>query len=129
MRVLVDTHMLVWLSAATERLPGRARAIIEDPANEIFFSAASIWELTVKHALGKAEIPIHPRILYNALAENDFPEIAMTSLHGLTAGSLPPIHKDPFDRMLIAQSMIEGCLLLTSDKMLARYDAPVQLIV
>jgi PIN domain nuclease of toxin-antitoxin system len=68
-------------------------------------------------------------MLHNALAENSFPEITISSLHGLTATSLPPIHKDPFDRMLIAQSIVEGCLLLTSNRTLARYDAPVQLVV
>jgi PIN domain nuclease of toxin-antitoxin system len=129
MKILVDTHMLVWLAAATARLPLAAREIIEDPDNEIFFSSASIWELTIKHSLGKGEIPVHPRVLHTALAAHDFQEIAITSLHGLAAGSLPPIHKDPFDRIMIAQSIAEDCILITSDRMLARYDAPVRLLL
>ena len=94
----------------------------------LFFSSASLWELSVKHALGKGDIPVHPRILYQALQEQDFHELPLTSLHTFVLESLPLIHKDPFDRILIAQATSEGMLLLTSDATLARYEGPIQLV-
>jgi len=128
MKLLLDSHILVWMAAMTARLPEEARLLIEEPANNIFFSSVSIWELTVKHTIDKDDIPVHPSVLYRALIENDLKEIQVTGMHGLGVGSLPMIHKDPFDRLLVAQCISEGMILLTSDKMLARYDAPIRLV-
>jgi PIN domain nuclease of toxin-antitoxin system len=128
MKILIDSHLLVWLSAATAKLPLDARKLIEDKEHRLFFSSASIWELTVKHSLGKNDIPVHPRVLHAALIENGFEELPVTSAHALSVGALPPVHKDPFDRILVAQSIAEGMLLLTSDEILAQYDAPVRFV-
>jgi len=128
MRILLDSHLLVWLAAATARLPSVAREMIEDTENLLFFSSASIWELSVKHSLGRNDIPVHPRALHRALLENNFQELSINSDHAFALESLPPIHKDPFDRILIAQSISEGMLLLTSDEMIAKYNGPIRLV-
>ncbi|MCY1664913.1 type II toxin-antitoxin system VapC family toxin [Rhizobium sp. SL86] len=128
MKVLLDSHILVWSAAQTNKLSAQTRAFLEDPDNVLFFSSASLWELSVKHALGKGDIPVHPRILYQALQEQDFYELPLTSQHTFVLETLPPIHKDPFDRILIAQATSEDMLLLTSDATIARYDGPIRLV-
>ncbi len=128
MKILLDSHLLVWLVGASDRLPSSAREIIEAPDNEIFFSSASIWELSIKYASGKIGLKLPPRMLYRVLVESDFKELAVTALHALDVDSLQPIHKDPFDRILIAQSMSEGMLLLTSDETIAMYNGPIRLV-
>ncbi|MEV4607898.1 type II toxin-antitoxin system VapC family toxin [Neorhizobium sp. LMR1-1-1.1] len=127
MKLLLDSHILVWLAAMSTKLPAQARLLIEDTDNSLFFSAASIWELSVKHALGRDDIPVHPRVLYRALLDNGFQELPITSEHAFALEALPPIHKDPFDRILIAQALSEGMLLLTSDETIARYKGPIRL--
>lgn len=127
MKLLLDSHILVWLAAMSTKLPAQARLLIEDTDNSLFFSAASIWELSVKHALGRDDIPVHPRVLYRALLDNGFKELPVTSEHAFALEALPPIHKDPFDRILIAQALSEGMLLLTSDETIARYKGPIRL--
>jgi PIN domain nuclease of toxin-antitoxin system len=128
MRLLLDSHLLVWLSAETAKLPTTARQLIEDSENMLFFSSASLWELMVKYALGKNDIPVHPRVLHRALLGNNFTELPVTGFYALAVENLPSIHKDPFDRILIAQAMSEGMTLLTSDETVALYNAPVQLV-
>ncbi len=128
MKILLDSHLLVWLAAATTKLPPAARVFIEDNENTLFFSSASVWELMVKYSLGKNDIPVHPRVLHRALLDNGFAELPITSEHAFTVESLASIHKDPFDRILIAQSMTEGMLLLTSDETIARYNGPIRLV-
>jgi len=128
MKILLDSHLLVWLAAATAKLSPAARVFIEDTQNTLFFSSASIWELMVKYALGRDDIPVHPRVLHRALLDNGFTELAMTSMHAFNVEHLPPIHKDPFDRILIAQSLSEGMILLTSDETIAQYNGPIQLV-
>ncbi|WP_353622914.1 type II toxin-antitoxin system VapC family toxin [Aliirhizobium terrae] len=96
--------------------------------NQLFFSAASIWELTIKYASGRSDYTFPPAILREALIGNGFQELPITSEHGLTVGLLPPLHKDPFDRILIAQAMSEGMLLITSDETIAQYDGPIRLV-
>lgn len=128
MRLLLDSHILVWLAAMSAKLPAQARPFVEDTDNTLFFSAASIWELFVKHALGREDIPVHPRVLHRALLDNGFQEIPVTSDHAFALEALPPIHKDPFDRILIAQATSEGMLLLTSDETIARYNGPIRLV-
>jgi PIN domain nuclease of toxin-antitoxin system len=128
MKILLDTHLLVWLVGASDRLPAVAQQVIQDADNEIFFSSASIWELSIKYASGKLGIELPPRMLYRVLIESDCRELAVTSKHALEVDALQPIHKDPFDRILIAQAMSEGMLLLTSDETIAQYNAPIRLV-
>lgn len=128
MKILLDSHLLVWLAAATAKLPPAARLFIEDAQNTLFFSSASVWELMVKHSLGKNDIPVHPRVLHRALLDNNFTELPITSAHAFIVEALPPLHKDPFDRILIAQAMSEGMLLLTSDETIAQYNGPIRLV-
>jgi PIN domain nuclease of toxin-antitoxin system len=127
MRLLLDSHLLVWFAAMTAKLPSQARPLIEDIGNTLFFSSASIWELTVKHALGREDIPIHPRVLHRGLLDNSFQELPISSSHAFGVAALPPIHKDPFDRILIAQAISEDMTLLTSDETIARYNGPIRL--
>jgi PIN domain nuclease of toxin-antitoxin system len=127
-RILFDTHLLIWFIGASERLPSGAREAIEDENNQLFFSAASIWELSIKQSTGKAQLALPPELLHRQLIENDFEEVPVTSAHGLTVSVLAPIHKDPFDRILIAQAMAEGMLLLTADETVAQYNGPIRLV-
>jgi PIN domain nuclease of toxin-antitoxin system len=128
MRFLLDAHLLVWLAALSERLPAEVREIAEDPTNEIFFSSASIWELTIQFSAAKTTLALPPNILYRELIDNDFEELPVSATHALAVETLPWIHKDPFDRILIAQSISEGMLLLTSDDTIAQYSGPIRLV-
>lgn len=104
------------------------REIVADSANMPLFSAASLWELAIKQALGRADIPADLRGFRGALLAFGWQEVVVTSLHALAIGGFPPIHKDPFDRILLAQAIVEGALLLTADPILARYPGPVRLV-
>ncbi|TNM66311.1 type II toxin-antitoxin system VapC family toxin [Aliirhizobium smilacinae] len=128
MRILLDTHLLIWLVGASERLPSSAREAIENSNNQLFFSAASIWELSTKQSTGRARLELPPEILHRQLLDNHFDELPVTATHGLAVCGLEQIHKDPFDRILIAQAMSEGMLLLTSDETIARYNGPIRLV-
>lgn len=128
MKILLDTHLLIWLVGASERLSFTARQAIEDVRNELFFSAASIWELSIKHSTGRARLELPPELLYRQLLDGGFIEVPVTATHGLAVTELEPIHKDPFDRILIAQATSEGMLLLTSDETIARYNGPIRLV-
>ena len=97
-----------------------------DPRNELIFSAASLWEIAIKKGLGREDFQVDARLLRRGLLDNGYSELGITSGHAVAMDSLPPIHKDPFDRLLIAQSMVEGITLLTTDPIVARYPAPVQ---
>lgn len=126
MRILVDTHLLLWASEASPRLPRIASKLISDPANELIFSVASIWEISIKHAKGMSSFHAHPGTVWEGLLENGYVELPVLGKHAVAAGSLPRIHKDPFDRILIAQSLVEGLTLLTSDATVARYPGPIR---
>ncbi len=128
MRILLDTHVLLWAAATPERLPPAARALIEDAANEPCFSAASLWEVAIKSGLGRDDFSIDPRLLRRALLENGYAELPITGAHAVAVDLLPPIHGDPFDRLLVAQAQIEAMTLLTADEIVARYPGPVELI-
>ena len=99
---------------------------IENPDNDLAFSAASLWEVAIKRGLGRADFTVDPRLLRRGLLDNGYHELAITSEHAVAADGLPPIHKDPFDRVLIAQSIVEGITLLTVDDLVGRYPAPVR---
>lgn len=126
MKLLIDTHLLLWAAVEPERLPAAVRNLFNDKLNEPLFSAASIWEAAIKYALGRADFRLPPHLLRRGLLDNGYGEIPITSEHGLVAGTLPNIHRDPFDRILVAQATVEGILLLTSDADVARYPGPIR---
>ncbi|UVK49357.1 type II toxin-antitoxin system VapC family toxin (plasmid) [Mesorhizobium sp. AR07] len=126
MKLLLDTHLLLWAAAEPDQLPLAAMAEIENPDNDLVFSAASLWEVAIKRALGRADFTVDPRLLRRGLLDNGYHELAITSEHAVAVDGLPPIHKDPFDRILIAQSIVEGITLLTVDDLVAQYPAPVR---
>lgn len=128
MRLLVDTHLLLWATARSRRLPKEARQLLEDPANEIFFSAASLWEIVIKAALRKPDFKVDVALLRPALAEMGFAELPVSGAHAERLASIPPLHKDPFDRMLVAQSLAEPLVLLTNDGVLAAYGDVVRVV-
>jgi PIN domain nuclease of toxin-antitoxin system len=125
-KLLLDTHLLLWAAGTPERLAPSARRLINDTANQLFFSAASLWEITIKRGLGRNDFQVDPRLLRRGLLDNGYADLAVTGEHAVAVASLPPIHKDPFDRMLIAQAMVEGILLLTADRIVTRYSGPVR---
>jgi len=126
MKLLLDTHILLWACAAPSSLPAEAVALIEDRGNDLLFSAASIWEVGIKNAMGKPGFRFDPAVLRRALLDANYQELPMTSQHGIAAAGLPPIHNDPFDRMLIGQALTEGFVLVTSDLAIARYAGPIR---
>ena len=127
MKYLLDTQMLIWAAALPESLPDRAMKLIGDPKNELFFSPASLWEVAIKSGLGKPSFQFDASLLRRGLLDNNYRELAITGLHAAGVGGLPDIHKDPFDRMLLAQAKADGLWLLTSDSVLKKYPAPVEL--
>jgi len=128
MKVLLDTHLLLWAAGQPELLSQEARDLLDDPMNELLFSAANLWEVTIKRALDRDDFQVNPRLLRRGLLDNGYGELAITSEHAIAVELLPPIHKDPFDRILIAQSVVEGITLLTSDPLVARYSGLVRRI-
>lgn len=128
MKLLLDTHLLLWAAGMPERLPEAALEFLNDPLNELLFSAASIWEIAIKNGLGRDDFRVEPRLLRRGLLDNGYVELPITSQHAVGIDSLPPVHKDPFDRLLLAQALSEGILLLTSDAQLARYPGPVRYV-
>ncbi|OYO31939.1 type II toxin-antitoxin system VapC family toxin [Janthinobacterium sp. PC23-8] len=126
MKLLLDTHLLLWAAGDPGRMSPVALALIEDAGNELFFSAASLWEISIKHGLGRVDFQADPRVLRRALLDNGYSELPIISEHAVAIEGLPPIHKDPFDRMLVAQATVEGITLLTADALLAQYPGPVR---
>ena len=128
MKLLLDTHLLLWAAGAPDRLPAAARDLVEDPGNILIFSVASLWEIAIKRGLGRNDFRVDPRLLRRGLIDNGYVELAITSEHVVAVDSLPPLHRDPFDRLLIAQATAEGVTLLTSDKALAAYPGPIRVV-
>ncbi|MCL1962270.1 MAG: type II toxin-antitoxin system VapC family toxin [Desulfovibrionaceae bacterium] len=126
MKLLLDTHLLLWAAGAPKRLSAAARKLIESADNRLFFSVASIWEIVIKRALDRADFQVDALLLRRGLLDNGYAELAVTGEHALAVESLPPIHKDPFDRLLVAQAAIEGMTLLTTDANVVRYAGPVR---
>ena len=126
MKFLLDTQLLLWAAGQPERLSPAVRKLLNSPQNELLFSAASLWEITIKHGLGRKDFVVEPRLLRRGLLDNGYVELPITSQHAVGIDSLPPLHKDPFDRLLLAQALAEGITLLTSDVQLARYPGPVR---
>ena len=128
MKLLLDTHLLLWVANEPKRLPRAARVQIESPENELLFSAASIWEITIKRGLGREDFDVDPRVLRRALLDNGYTELPITGEHAINVDRLPSEHNDPFDRILVAQAMMEGITLLTNDRKLTEYRGPVRLV-
>jgi len=127
-KLLLDTHLLLWAAGFPDRMSPEARQILEDPGNELFFSAASLWEVAIKTGLGRQDFAVDARVLRRGLLDNGYSELPVASEHAVAIDGLPPIHKDPLDRLLIAQSMVEGITLLTSDEVVGQYPGPIRTV-
>ena len=128
MVLLLDTHVLLWTLDAPERLPREVVAQIESPETTIYFSAASIWEIAIKTALGKVAFQYSPEEIARAARDTGFVELPVSSAHGAKVAHLPLHHRDPFDRMLIAQALLMPAQLLTADLALVPYSELVRLV-
>jgi len=124
-KLLLDTHLLIWAAEGIEHIPAGALAFMEAPENDLHFSVASRWEIAIKHGLHRPEFQIDARILRRGLIDNGYHELAIFSAHAVAIDMLPPIHTDPFDRLLIAQATVEGITLLTDDATVAKYPGPI----
>lgn len=128
MSLLLDTHVLLWVAGEPDRLPEQVRSLVEDPATEVLYSTASLWEIAIKSGLGRPDFAVDPRVLRRGLLENGYTELPITGTHAVAVDLLPPIHRDPFDRMLVAQARVEGITLLTSDATLSLYQGPIEVV-
>ena len=126
MNLLLDTHLLLWAASEPTRLSTQARALLLDPANQPVFSSASLWEISIKQSLGRADFNVDPRRLWRMLLLHGYRELSVTCEHTIAVNDLPILHKDPFDRILIAQARVEGLTLLTVDKVVAKYGEGVK---
>jgi len=126
-KLLLDTHLLIWAAAGIGHVPVGARVLMETPDNSLYFSVASLWEIAIKQGLNRPDFQVDARILRHGLLDNGYHELAIFSAHAVAIGLLPPIHKDPFDRLLIAQASVEGITLLTDDATVAKYPGPIRL--
>jgi PIN domain nuclease of toxin-antitoxin system len=127
-KLLLDTQVLLWAAGNSKRLTAGARKLLNDPGNDLWFSAASLWEITIKNSLGRKDFRVEPRVLRRGLLDNGYTELAITSQHAVSVEGLPDIHRDPFDRLLLAQALSEGITLVTADALLATYPGPIRKI-
>lgn len=125
MKLLLDTHLLLWAAAGSGLSPA-ATALIDDPGNELFFSAASIWEVAIKSGLGRPDFDLDAGVFRRALLDSGYEEMAITGAHAAAVTALPDLHRDPFDRILVAQAIVEGVALLTADQAVLAYPGPIQ---
>jgi PIN domain nuclease of toxin-antitoxin system len=128
MRLLLDTHILLWATSEPERLSEATRSLFENPDNELVFSAVSLWEIAIKTSRGRDDFRIDAGWLRRGLFDNGYAELPMNGAHAARVTGLPPIHKDPFDRMLVAQATVEGLTLVTSDPAVANYPGSIRLV-
>ena len=128
MKLLLDTHLLLWAAGQPDRLPAQARALVDNEDNELIFSAASIWEVVIKSAMGREDFKVDARVLRRGLLDNGYGELEIAGEHVVAIDNLTLTHKDPYDRVLVAQAQVEGILLLTADPLVARYQGPVRLV-
>jgi PIN domain nuclease of toxin-antitoxin system len=125
-KYLLDTQLLLWGAGQPDKLSAAALKLIADGDNELLFSAASIWEVAIKNTLGRDDFRVEPRLLRRGLLDNGYSELPVTSQHAVSIDSLPLLHRDPFDRLLVAQATTEGITLLTADDQVAQYPGPVR---
>ena len=128
MKLLLDTHLLLWSAAHTAKLSTAARVLLADKSNELLFSVVSLWEIAIKRGLERDDFKVDAGILRRGLLDHGYSELAMTGAHVLAVGALPPIHRDPFDRMLIAQALTEEITLATADAKMAGYPGSIRLV-
>lgn len=126
--LLLDTHLLLWAAGQPEKLSTEARSLIGDAGNTLAFSAASLWEIVIKTGLGRDDFQVDPRRLRRGLLDAGYHEIPVTSEHALAVRRLPNLHKDPFDRILIAQADAEGAVLITADHLVAQYPGSIKTV-
>ncbi len=128
MKLLLDTHLLLWSAGQPDRLPEAALDLIEARDNELFFSSASLWEIVIKRGLGREDFKVDARLLRRGLLDNGYSEMPIASEHVVAVENLPTIHRDPFDRILVAQAQVEGITLLTADPVVGKYPGPIRVI-
>ena len=128
MKLLLDTHLLLWAAGEPSRLSRTARSLLDDPDHELLFSGASLWEVSIKRALGRKDFSVDPRLLRRGLLDNGYGELPIVSDHVVAIESFPSIHKDPFDRVLVAQALVEGITLLTTDSLLTQYPGSIRTV-
>jgi len=128
MKLLLDTHLLLWAAGKPERLPKQARTLIENLDNQLLFSAASLWEVAIKRGLGREDFKVDARLLRRGLLDNGYGELPIISDHVVATESLPFLHKDPFDRILVAQATVEGVTLVTVDSSVSQYPGPIRAV-
>ena len=128
MKLLLDTHLLLWAAGEPRRLSKAARALIDNPDNELLFSAASLWEVAIKRGLGRKDFKVDARLLRRGLLDNGYRELPILSDHVVATESLPLIHRGPFDRILVAQATVEGITLLTIDSLVSQYPGPIRTV-
>ena len=126
MQLLLDTHLLLWAVNEPERLDAALIQMLEDPLNTPVFSVVSLWEMVIKRGLDRPDFRLEPPLLRKALLEAGWRELPVESHHVLVVGQLPALHRDPFDRLLLAQAQADGLLLITADQQLAQYPGPVR---
>ena len=128
MILLLYTHVLLWAAGLPERLSVTARNLIGDPTHTPIFSVASLWEITIKRGLNRPDFDVDARLLRQTCLENGYEELTIEGDHALAVATLPHLHRDPFDRLLIAQAHVEGTLLLTADAEVAAYPGPIRAV-
>lgn len=121
MKFLVDTQLVLWAASSPRKISKKARALLKHPDNALFFSAASLWEIAIKNSLGREDFKANPGLLRRGLLDNGWQELPITGRHAIAVEHLPAIHKDPFDRILLAQAKVEGFVLLTTDSTVSQY--------
>jgi PIN domain nuclease of toxin-antitoxin system len=124
-KLLLDTHLLLWAAAGAGLSEG-ATALIAEPANDLLFSPASIWEIAIKSSLAKSDFAVDAALFRRELIDSGYAELPITSGHAAAVATLPDLHRDPFDRMLIAQAIAEGVVLLTADRAILQYPGPIR---
>lgn len=126
MSILLDTHVFLWAAGVNSRLSEGARLLLEDPAETVFFSAVSAWEIALKWSTGRLDLPAAPiDFINNVIAVSGLSQLGITVRDSCGVASLPFHHRDPFDRLLIAQARANGLRILTADSMIEKYDVDV----
>ena len=125
MNLLLDTHVLLWLAARDDLMSPKADALVKDMDNTLWFSVVSLWEVTIKRSLNRPDFQTDAGVLRAGLLSNEYRELPIEGRHCLGLASLPPLHGDPFDRMLLAQAIGEGMQLVTADRKLAAYQGTI----
>lgn len=128
MTLLLDTHVLLRAAGFPDRLPADVIESLEDPDTELVYSTASLWEVAIKSGLGRADFRVDPHLLRRGLLDSGYRELPVTGAHAVAVDLLPEIHRDPFDRILVAQAQVEGITLVTMDEEVGRYRGPIRVV-